>query len=487
MRDFIGKFLILPLFLLLFPLFGQEYSTGAILDPVRYAQTDTKPVLVTRNYSSLPRSVSLKQYSPIPESQGQYGTCTGWATAFAARTISESIALNRTHRLTSNVFSPYFVYVGHFLRRGITPTGHEGAVITDVLNYMRREGAVKRLAFEDGIFLNLIDNFEMFTEGFSRFADSRRYPIAGYVRLFLSDYPETMKVSAVKKSLAEGKPVIIGMNVPLSFRNRSVTGVWQPYGNEDPNGRYPGHAMCVVGYDDDMYGGAFEVQNSWGTNWGNDGYIWIRYGDFAAFVDEAYEIIENLSLYREATRFSASIEIEVFNDNRGMPVFLDSDEDIQFDMYRTRFSYPQGTVFQFQMTNRYPAYVYAFSADNSSSDIEHIFPMPGVSPVLDYADSTVAWPGENEGMMLATTAGIHYLVVLYSKEALDIEAIERRFAEERGSFTYRVSRAVGSNFIPPYGPNRNLQYNSDAIEFTAETYDPKSVFGLFLAIGHYAR
>jgi hypothetical protein len=236
--------------------------------------------------------------------------------------------------------------------------------------------------------------------------------------------------------------------------------------------------MCVVGYDDDMYGGAFEIQNSWGTVWGNNGYIWVRYGDFARYVDEAYEIIENLALYRESTRLAASIEIDVFNDNRGMPVTYNSQ-----GFYSTRFSYSLNTIFQFRMTNRYRAYVYAFSADDSSSDIERIFPMPGVSPVLDYADSTVAWPGENEAMEIASTAGTHYLIVLYSKEALDIEAIERRFAAERGTFPERVARAVGANFIP----YRDVQYNNSAIEFSAETYNPKSVFALLLAIDHHAR
>ena len=74
MKGFRQKLLILPLFLLLSPLFGQEYGMGAILDPVLYEQTAAKPVLVTRNYSSLPRSASLKQYAPEPGDQGTYGT-----------------------------------------------------------------------------------------------------------------------------------------------------------------------------------------------------------------------------------------------------------------------------------------------------------------------------------------------------------------------------------------------------------------------------
>ena len=467
MRSIVKKFLILPIFLLLSPLFSQEYSTGAILDPVRYAQTDAKPVLLSRNYTSIPHAASIRQYSPIPESQGRYGTCVGWSTAYAARTISESAALNRTDRTetSNNVFSPIFVY------KNISndPTGQSGTYIPDALNFMRDEGAVKRLASERTTPFPLIM--------LSSYTNSRRYPISGYVRLFSNPgVPGTVneRVPPVKKSLSEGKPVIIGMNVPVSFYN--AKGQWRPY--ENPNGSYGGHAMCVVGYDDDIYGGAFEIQNSWGTNWGNDGYIWISYSTFAAFVDEAYEVIENLALFREATRYAASIQIEVFNNRAGMPVTYDRQ-----GFYKTNTSYPSGTDFRFLMTNRHPAYVYAFAGDSSTTNITRIFPLRGVSPVLDYTDSTVAWPGEYDWIRLDDTTGTDYLIVLYSKEALDIEAIERRFAEERGTFPERVARAVGTNFIP----YRDVQYTNTAIEFTAESYNPKSVFALLLAIDHQSR
>jgi len=472
MRNYVKKFLVLWLFLCLAPLFGQEYGMGAILDPVSYEQTDAKPVLLSRNYTSIPRSASLKQYAPTPESQGSYGTCTGWAAAFAARTISESIALNRTNREqnSNNVFSPVFVYKGSFSLKGINPTGKEGAVIANVLDFIKSEGAVKRLAIERTTDFPLIS--------LSAFTNSRRYPISGYVRLFSNSrgVPGTVseRVLPVKKSLSEGKPVIIGMNTPQSFF--SAKNIWRP--TESPNREYGGHAMCVVGYDDDQYGGAFEIQNSWGTNWGNSGYIWISYADFAAFTNEAYEVIENLALFREAARFAASIEIEVYNDTRGMPVTYDRQ-----GFYKTTSSYPSGTDFRFLMTNRHPAYVYAFAADNSTTDITRIFPLRGVSPVLDYIDSTIAWPGEHDWIRLDNTTGTDYLIVLYSKETLDINAIERRFAAERGTFPERVARAVGTNFIP----YRDVQYNSGKIEFSAESTNPKSVFGLLLAIDHHTR
>ena len=472
MKHFKLKLFILPLFLCLSPLFGQEYSTGAILDPVSYEQIDAKPVLLSRNYTSIPRSASLKQYSPTPENQGVYGTCVGWSTAFAARTISESIALNRTNREqnSSNVFSPIFVYKGSYSLKGINPTGKEGAVIADVLNFIKNEGAVKRLAIERTTDFPLIS--------LSVFTNSRRYPISGYVRLFSNPrgVPGTVNERAlpVKKSLAEKKPVIIGMNTPQSFFN--AKDIWRP--TESPNRAYGGHAMCVVGYDDNMHGGSFEIQNSWGTGWGNNGYIWISYADFAAFTSEAYEVIENLAIYKEATRYAASIEIEIFNNRNGMPVTYDRQ-----GFYKTTSSYPSGTDFRFLMTNRHPAYVYAFAADSSTADTTRIFPLRGVSPVLDYTDSTIAWPGEYDWIRLDNTTGTDYLIVLYSKETLDISAIERRFAAERGTFPERVARAVGTNFIP----YKDVQYNSGKIEFSAVSTNPKSVFGLLLAIDHHAK
>lgn len=50
-------------------------------------------------------------------------------------------------------------------------------------------------------------------------------------------------------------------------------------------GKYPTkdqgtHALCIIGYDDNRFGGAFEIVNSWSSDWGNSGYLWIRYRDF---------------------------------------------------------------------------------------------------------------------------------------------------------------------------------------------------------------
>jgi hypothetical protein len=87
----------------------------------------------------------------------------------------------------------------------------------------------------------------------------------------------------VKSQLNAGLPIVIGATVDEGFKKASGKDyVWkETIGN--PLG---GHAMAVVGYDDDR--GAYKIINSWGTDWGDGGYGWISYDHFAKVVNEAY-------------------------------------------------------------------------------------------------------------------------------------------------------------------------------------------------------
>ena len=44
--------------------------------------------------------------------------------------------------------------------------------------------------------------------------------------------------------------------------------------------------MLVIGYDDDK--GAFRFMNSWGTNWGDQGFAWVSYSQFSRMVREGF-------------------------------------------------------------------------------------------------------------------------------------------------------------------------------------------------------
>ena len=46
--------------------------------------------------------------------------------------------------------------------------------------------------------------------------------------------------------------------------------------------------MCIIGFNDSIAGGSFEVMNSWGIRNGNQGFYWINYDDFLVFYAEIF-------------------------------------------------------------------------------------------------------------------------------------------------------------------------------------------------------
>jgi hypothetical protein len=95
-----------------------------------------------------------------------------------------------------------------------------------------------------------------------------------------------MDIKEVKNQVNAGYPVVIGTAVDQGFqagkRNGGSDYVWK---SSQGNG-IGGHAMLVVGFDDSK--NAFKIMNSWGTNWGNDGFCWLDYTYFTHAVKEGY-------------------------------------------------------------------------------------------------------------------------------------------------------------------------------------------------------
>jgi C1A family cysteine protease len=471
----IRKAAFFALFLCLFAGFPhaqdrQTYPRGAIFDEAAYNKLPRKMPLGGRAYEGLPKAYSLKEYAPLPGDQNDYGTCVAWASAYAARTISESVAMSRKNPAdtTANAFSPVYIY------RNIRPDDpecREGAAISRALELMKESGAVKMIHVERTMKFPKVD--------LSRYETGKKYPIAGYVTLFSREERSKpgLVTRMVKMSLAEGKPVIIGMNTPDSFLRANA--VWRP--EESPHYFYGGHAMCVVGYDDEKDGGAFEVINSWGGKWGNHGFMWIPYDVFVDFVIEGYEMIENLAVYSDTVKFAGSTRIEILEGSGVKTAPLVS---LSGGVYKTAEALGEGTRFRFVTGSGESAYVYVFAATQAAGGGEFfspalLFPRAGVSPLLNYTGGA-ALPGGGKGLVVDAAPGMEYLFVLYAKQALDIRAIMRRFKWAAGTPAERLAAAVGSHLLPATA----VKYDNHTAAFTAETENPRAVAALVVAIDH---
>jgi len=454
--------LLLIFFLIAGSLFAQRFGTGLKFNDVKYKEQQTKATLVRSLYSMLPKSASLKAYCPLPKSQGSYGTCVGWATAYCAMTIMEAKKNSWSEKevITNNTFSPGYIYKQ--IKTDDDVSCKWGASIEDALEIMKTKGLIK---YDDMDEKNCPSYIPL-----DLFNKAAKYKIKDYAKLFDVGDLDNIKIQSTKKSLSEGKPVVIGMEVPPSFDYPSA--LWAP--TEDYTQSYGGHAMCVIGYDDNMYGGAFEIQNSWGDTWGENGYIWVKYIDYAHFCKYAFEVMElpssNAPEYTELSgrmKFVTSTGVE-------MQAFLTG------NIYKMNDPYKSGTRFRLNISNNQPAYVYAIGFDGTLKTFQ-IFPhLPNVSPILNYKQNDVAIPDEEHFIQMDNTVGTDYFCVLYSKDALDIKSIKAKIEAAPGLFADRVKSAVGSKFID--FPDVNYSPNGD-ISFSAKS-TTKNVVALIVEMKH---
>ncbi|MEZ5004232.1 MAG: C1 family peptidase [Chitinophagales bacterium] len=238
---------------------------------------------------SLPSAVSHKKYAPYPGNQGDYGTCVGWSSSYGALSIEYAKQMNITDRqqITFTAFCPYYIY--NQFKSEFDFFCQSGGLFEDALEILYTKGA-KRYYLPEYSCYSDYEDFSLENAG--------TFKIKNYYRLFDWDQSEFSKalglestrIENIKKAVAQGHPVLWGAYVPPSFDYlTSGKELWTPTQEEkDSYNKQPGHAMVIVGYDDNKYGGAFEVMNSWGTDWGNKGFFWVKYDDADLFGHTAF-------------------------------------------------------------------------------------------------------------------------------------------------------------------------------------------------------
>ncbi|MBP8156499.1 MAG: DUF4384 domain-containing protein [Leadbetterella sp.] len=444
--------------------------TGLMSDEAQYQSIPQISRLINRSYTSLPERFSLKEYCPKPGLQ-QYSDCVGWSTTYAARTILYAIRNNIKNRqaITNETFAPSFTY-SQIKSSQTEAACKQGSYIQDAVKLIKDLGSIKNVDFEYSC-SPVIENQDV------RIAS--KFRIKNYKRLsgdYNSDRSQMME--NIKKSLSEKRPVVIAMEVYDSFQRPSATatkGLW-----EGKKGKLVSrHAITVIGYDDTKYGGAFEIINSWGTYWGNEGFIWLKYKDFAAVTYEAYEMADYEATMPNNTKAELAGSFEVILDNgNSMPVRLNNSTTETVNYSATK-SYSSGTQFRLSFTNNQPAYVYLLSYGTNTQKVSNIFPFDGYSAYLDYSKNEIMIPNEDYWVQMDNNIGTDYLCILFSKEELDIIAIAKQMQRQTGSFDTKLKAILQNKMVE----NKSVNLAKDKINFEAKL-NGKTVIPITLEIKH---
>ena len=225
---------------------------------------------------NLPSRYSFEEYVPTVLNQ-KGSSCVGFATLYYALSTQYNVRFGIKNRIqiASHSFDPYYIY--SMVKSRDLEDCSKGSNFKEAYDILQKAGAKK-----------------MFVAPFltcnTQWSKEKIKSVLPYTMPYSIDswgyYPvDSEFLSKAKIALYANFPLVFGVGVTKSLYSKnsnnnvgmSSDGLWRPSDSED---RLGGHAMTIVGYNDNKFGGAFRVVNSWGKNYGDNGYLWITYSDF---------------------------------------------------------------------------------------------------------------------------------------------------------------------------------------------------------------
>lgn len=423
-----------------------KLATGGFLDPKQFEKASIyEPLSEDAGKNPLPESANLQKFAPAVGNQGQQGSCVAWSSAYAARSILESA---RTGQPGDNVkFSPSFLY------NQIGLDGCQGSYIERAMEFMTKQGSVPYNAFP-------YDERDCSNQPGSQLVQqASQYKMRGFNRLTAGDRNDVLDLNAIKQNLSQGAPVAIGMMVGQSFmQNMMGKDVWQPEDGDRSMQGFGGHAMCVVGYDDKKYGGSFLLMNSWGPEWGNNGFAWVQYPVFKYFVREAYGLEP---MQRVGAAANQAFECEVglvqveydASQKKTLPkgyIPLRTNGDNKFI---TLSPVKKGSRFKMEVKNTTECYIYVFGKETDGTSYT-LFPYPRT----DDATKTKYAPycgiagyrlfPKDKSLTPDSIGTRDMMAVVVSKKPLDWYRLNQQISQNPNQdYGNRLNNALGSQLV----------------------------------------
>ncbi|TQE83691.1 C1 family peptidase [Leptospira noguchii] len=274
---------------------GMKQESSELLSSLK----ETNPYGIS--HRGLTSKVDLSPSMPPVGNQGEQGSCVAWSTAYATKSFQEYIerksskdwSLRSTQGTPnySKIFSPAFIY------NQINGGRDNGSLISDAMRVMVEMGA----APWDTMPYNPADYRTRPSQAAIEAAS--KYKAKEFLRVKTTDMNE------VKAQLSEGKPVVAGVLVYENFFNLKGDQIYK----EGLGKTYGGHAIALVGYDDSK--NAVKFINSWGTDWGDQGYGYIDYRWFTKICQGAFVMIDQVDTVIDQGKPDSNITPEVVSDS----------------------------------------------------------------------------------------------------------------------------------------------------------------------------
>jgi len=222
--------------------------------PDRPDQRDRLYSAIAAPPKKLPTSVDLRPACSPVEDQGQLGSCTANAL------VGNLEFLEKKSGKTVTDLSRLFVYYNERAMEG-TISEDAGAAIRDGVKTLVNLGVCSEKQWP-----YTISKFKQKPPA-ACYKSARSHQVVSYHRI--------LSLTQMKNCLAEGYPFVFGFTVYESFESATVakTGKLNLPGPKEKT--LGGHAIMAVGYDDQTK--RLTIRNSWGSDWGMDGYFTMPY------------------------------------------------------------------------------------------------------------------------------------------------------------------------------------------------------------------
>lgn len=241
---------------------------------------------IVRSAVSTPSSYNIQKYCGPVRDQLTSGFCHSFAGA-EVKNIQEALETGGVYDMSPLALAKEVKKIDSF-------HGDEGSDLLSVCKALQKAGTCKEVFYP-------FENYKIgslnFPENYSGTKNPYFYRVLNYARV--ATVPE------MKQAIVMNKPVIFAVNVAQSIYDTKEY-VKLPYGQGNMIIGF--HAMVIVGHDDnkvyDGQKGHFLIKNSWGTDWGMDGYAWFPYSYFTStysvmkpndgrfFLDEAWTFVD---------------------------------------------------------------------------------------------------------------------------------------------------------------------------------------------------